>query len=100
MAACDTSGRRAAAKATPALWRRFGADRVLGRITPAWATTTDPAKVTVDHHRHAGSRRHQQYSDQSRIGPVRLRGCWSGDRSRVLPWSEAPGDDPLGVDAD
>src|SRR5215207_5519818 len=37
---------------------------------------------------------------QSRIGPLRLRGSRSGDRPRVLPWSEPPGDDPLGVDAD
>jgi len=34
------------------------------------ATTTDPAKVTVDHHRPAAPRPHQQHSDQSRIGPV------------------------------
>src|SRR5215218_9781579 len=33
-------------------------------------------------------------------GPVRLRGCWSGDRPRVSPWPKPPGDDPLGVDAD
>src|SRR5215218_7011717 len=33
-------------------------------------------------------------------GPVRLRGSWSGDRPGASPWSEPPGDDPLGVDAD
>jgi hypothetical protein len=33
-------------------------------------------------------------------GPVRLPGCWSGDRPRVLPWPKPPGDDPLGVDTD
>src|SRR5829696_2026634 len=33
-------------------------------------------------------------------GPVRLRGCWSGDRPCASPWPKPPGDDPLGVDAD